>query len=122
LTQAGIEAEPAMRGAAAVRQAIQSADLELVLVDVDIDGRNPRRDLRPRSSPATGQVPIGILAEQAASKPPQIADTTAASSPSCDRNPTKPSRRSSSDSPALGATSFRQKMGGDGDPGHGLAR
>jgi CheY-like chemotaxis protein len=63
LTKLGIDTEPAMRGAAAVRQALQSADLELVLVDVDIDGPGIRDVLFAlRSSPATGQVPIGILA------------------------------------------------------------
>jgi CheY-like chemotaxis protein len=63
LTKLGINAEPATRGAAAVRLAAQSADLELVLVDVDIDGPGIRDVLFAlRSSPATGQVPIGLLA------------------------------------------------------------
>jgi CheY-like chemotaxis protein len=63
LTKLGIDTEPATRGAAAVRQALQSADLELVLVDVDIDAPGIRDVIFAlRSSPATGQVPIGILA------------------------------------------------------------
>jgi CheY-like chemotaxis protein len=63
LTKLGIEAEPATRGAPAVRQALQSADLELILVDVDVDGPGIRDVIFAlRSSPATGQVPIGILA------------------------------------------------------------
>jgi CheY-like chemotaxis protein len=63
LTTLGIEAEPAMQGSVAVRLATSSADLDLVLVDVDIDSSGIRDVLYAlRSSPATGQVPIGLLA------------------------------------------------------------
>jgi hypothetical protein len=63
LTKLGIEAQPATQGSAAVRLAGQSADLELILVDVDIDAPGVRDVVFAlRSSPATGQVPIGLLA------------------------------------------------------------
>jgi CheY-like chemotaxis protein len=63
LTKFGIDAQPATRGAAAVRLATQSADLDMVLVDVDIDAPGVRDVVFSlRSSPATGQVPIGLLA------------------------------------------------------------
>ena len=63
LTKLGIDAQPATRGAAAVRLATQSADLDVVLVDVDIDAPGVRDVVFSlRSSPATGQVPIGLLA------------------------------------------------------------
>jgi CheY-like chemotaxis protein len=59
----GIEADPATRGGQAVAAAWQSADLEIVLVDVDIDRPGIRDVLYAlRSEPATGQVPIGLLA------------------------------------------------------------
>jgi hypothetical protein len=63
LAALGIEAEPAGRGAAAVTTAGQSADLEIVLVDMDIDGPGIRDVLYAlRTNAATGQVPIGLLA------------------------------------------------------------
>jgi CheY-like chemotaxis protein len=63
LTSLGIEADPTTRGGQAVAAAQQSADLEMVLVDVDIDGPGIRDVLYAlRSEPATGQVPIGLLA------------------------------------------------------------
>jgi CheY-like chemotaxis protein len=63
LASMGIEADAASRGASAVRLAQQSADLEMVLVDVDIDGPGIRDVLYAlRNAPATGQVPIGLLA------------------------------------------------------------
>jgi CheY-like chemotaxis protein len=59
----GIEADPATRGGQAVAAAGHSADLEMVLVDVDVDGPGVRDVLYAlRSEPATGQVPIGLLA------------------------------------------------------------
>lgn len=59
----GIEAEPAGRGGSAVALAQQSADLELVLVDMDIDGPGIRDVLYSlRAEPATGHVPVGLLA------------------------------------------------------------
>ena len=58
-----IEAEPAARGGAAVALAQQSSDLEMVLVDMDIDGPGIRDVLYSlRAEPATGQIPIGLLA------------------------------------------------------------
>ena len=63
LSALGIVAEPAGRGGSAVALAQQSADLEMVLVDADIDGPGIRDVLYAlRSEPATGQVPIGLLA------------------------------------------------------------
>jgi CheY-like chemotaxis protein len=63
LSGLGIEADPATRGGQAVAAAGQSADLEMVLVDVDIDGPGIRDVLYAlRSEPATSQVPIGLLA------------------------------------------------------------
>jgi CheY-like chemotaxis protein len=63
LANIGIEAEPAGRGGSAVALAQQSADLEMVLVDMDIDGPGIRDVLYAlRTNPATGQVPIGLLA------------------------------------------------------------
>ncbi len=63
LATIGIEAEPARRGGAAVRLAQQSADLELVLVDMDIDGPGIRDVLYAlRTDPATGHVPVGLVA------------------------------------------------------------
>jgi len=63
LTATGIEAEPATRGAAAVALAQQSSDLELVLVDMDIHGSGVRDVIYAlRTNPATGHVPIGVLA------------------------------------------------------------
>ena len=63
LSGMGIEADPATRGGQAVAAAGQSADLEMVLVDVDIDGPGIRDVLYAlRSEPATSQVPIGLLA------------------------------------------------------------
>ncbi|MEX2093494.1 MAG: HEAT repeat domain-containing protein, partial [Pirellulales bacterium] len=63
LANIGIEAEPTSRGGSAVALAEQSADLEMVLVDVDIDGPGVRDVLYAlRTDPATGQVPIGLLA------------------------------------------------------------
>lgn len=63
LTTLGIEAQPATQGAAAVRLAAKSADLEFILVDADIDSPGVRDVLFAlRSTPATGQMPIGLLA------------------------------------------------------------
>jgi hypothetical protein len=63
LANTGVEATPAGRGGSAVGLAQQSADLEMVLVDMDIDGPGIRDVLYSlRSEPATGQVPIGLLA------------------------------------------------------------
>ena len=63
LANIGVEAEPTSRGGSAVALAEQSADLEMVLVDVDIDGPGVRDVLYAlRTDPATGQVPIGLLA------------------------------------------------------------
>ena len=63
LSALGIVGEPAGRGGSAVALAQQSADLEMVLVDADIDGPGIRDVLYAlRSDPATGQVPIGLLA------------------------------------------------------------
>ena len=63
LAALNITGEPASRGAAAVALAQRSADLELILVDADINGPGIRDVLYAlRSEPATGQVPIGLLA------------------------------------------------------------
>ena len=63
LTKLGIEAQAATQGSAAVRLAGKSADLDMILVDADIDAPGVRDVLFAlRSTPATGQVPIGILA------------------------------------------------------------
>ena len=63
LATSGVDAEPATRGASAVALAQQSADLEMVLVDMDIDGPGVRDVIYGlRSNAATGQVPIGLLA------------------------------------------------------------
>jgi CheY-like chemotaxis protein len=63
LANIGIEAEPAGRGGSAIALAQQSADLELVLVDMDVDGPGVRDVLYAlRTNPATGQVPIGLMA------------------------------------------------------------
>ncbi len=63
LAELGIEADAANRGGAAVAAAQQSADLEMVLVDVDIDGPGIRDVLYAlRTTSATGQIPIGLLA------------------------------------------------------------
>jgi CheY-like chemotaxis protein len=63
LSGLGIEADAATRGGQAVAAAGGSADLELVLVDVDVDRPGIRDVLYAlRSEPATGQVPIGLLA------------------------------------------------------------
>jgi hypothetical protein len=63
LTSLGLEAEPATRGANAVALAQQSSDLEFALVDMDINGSGVRDVIYAlRTNPATGQVPIGLLA------------------------------------------------------------
>jgi hypothetical protein len=63
LTKLGIDAQPALQGSAAVRLAGQSADLEMILVDADVDSPGVRDVLFAlRSAPSTGQIPIGILA------------------------------------------------------------
>lgn len=63
LAATGIEAEPATRGAAAVALAQQSSDLELVLLDMDIHSSGVRDVIYAlRTNPATGQVPIGLVA------------------------------------------------------------
>jgi len=63
LSSLGIEADPATRGGQAVAAAGRSADLEMVLVDIDVDRPGIRDVLYAlRSEPATGQVPIGLLA------------------------------------------------------------
>jgi CheY-like chemotaxis protein len=63
LRNLGFAAESTNRGAPAVTLAQQSADVELVLVDMDIDRANVRDVLYAlRTHPATGQTPIGLLA------------------------------------------------------------
>jgi CheY-like chemotaxis protein len=63
LAAMNIAAEPATRGAAAVRLAQQDADLEFILVDVDIDGPGIRDVLYAlRTNAATGRIPIGLTA------------------------------------------------------------
>jgi hypothetical protein len=63
LSGLGVEAEAATRGAPAVRLVQRSADLEFVLVDVDIDGPGIRDVLYAlRTNAATGRIPIGLLA------------------------------------------------------------
>jgi hypothetical protein len=63
LSSLGLEAEPATRGANAVALAQQSSDLEFALVDMDINGSGVRDVIYAlRTNPATGQVPIGLLA------------------------------------------------------------
>jgi hypothetical protein len=63
LTKLGIDATASTQGAPAVRQAVQSADLELILVDADIDKPGIRDVVFAlHSNAATGQTPIGILA------------------------------------------------------------
>lgn len=63
LASVNIEAEPVGRGAPAVQLAQQSSDLEMVLVDMDIDGPGIRDVIYSlRAEPATGQIPIGLLA------------------------------------------------------------
>jgi CheY-like chemotaxis protein len=58
-----VEADPSTRGGAAITLAQQSSDLEMVLVDMDIDGPGIRDVLYSlRAEPATGQIPIGLLA------------------------------------------------------------
>jgi hypothetical protein len=63
LTGLGIAADAATRGGPAVRLAQQSADLEMLLVDVDIQSPGIRDVLYAlRTDPATEQIPIGLLA------------------------------------------------------------
>ncbi|MGD9637216.1 MAG: hypothetical protein AB7G28_01920 [Pirellulales bacterium] len=63
LANLGLEADPATRGANAVALAQQSSDLEFALVDMDINGAGVRDVIYAlRTNPATGQVPIGLLA------------------------------------------------------------
>jgi CheY-like chemotaxis protein len=63
LRAAGIDAAATNRGAEAVQLAAQSPDLQLVLVDMDIQLPGVRDVLYAlRIDPATGQVPIGLLA------------------------------------------------------------
>jgi CheY-like chemotaxis protein len=63
LNHIGIEADPATRGGSAVQLARQSADLELLLVDVDVQSPGIRDVLYAlRSDPATGRIPIGLMA------------------------------------------------------------
>lgn len=63
LANLGLEAAPATRGANAVALTQRSADLEFVLVDMDIHGAGVRDVIYAlRTNPATGQVPIGLLA------------------------------------------------------------
>ena len=105
LANMGVDAEPAGRGGAAVALAQQSADLEMMLVDMDIDGPGVRDVIYAlRTNPATGQVPIGLLATSdrldGRSSPGRA--STSASSPSRDR---KPMRRSTNWS--RGSTQFR---------------
>jgi HEAT repeat protein len=63
LATAGVDAEPATRGGNAVALARRSADLEMMLVDMDIDGPGVRDVIYAvRTNAATGQVPIGLVA------------------------------------------------------------
>ncbi len=63
LAALGIEGQPATRGGAAVALAQKSADLEMVFVDMDLDRPGIRDVLYGlRTEPATGQIPIGLLA------------------------------------------------------------
>ena len=63
LNGTGIASEAAIRGGAAVDLAMKSSDLEFILVDMDIQSPGIRDVLYAlRTSAATGQTPIGLLA------------------------------------------------------------
>jgi CheY-like chemotaxis protein len=63
LSHAGVDADAATNGGAAVRMSTRSADLELILVDMDIDSPGVRDVLYAlRTNAATGHTPIGLLA------------------------------------------------------------
>jgi CheY-like chemotaxis protein len=63
LHAAGIDAAPANRGAEAVKLAEQSPDVEFALVDMDIQAPGVRDVIYAlRIDPATGHMPIGLLA------------------------------------------------------------